>query len=215
MIPDKNRNAFDNLVAGLSAQDRMDMLQRLNASGSNSVNLVETDDEIPEKNVSLHIKFQSLSFFYKFILWFRAMFQGKSSERIFNDDMLAELARKINRKERDNNERLRKLKERRRAYSDDGTDAGRTGRYESRTDTKERDDSGLAEAASDISTFLSSINLKEQDSRAVRRDSELERDNQLTERMDRENERERLDRERQREAERRKQRAYKAKGIER
>lgn len=97
MIPDKNRNAFDNLVAGLSAQDRIDMLQRLNASGSNSVNLVETDDEIPEKNVSLHIKFQSLSFFYKFILWFRAMFQGKSSERIFNDDMLAELARKINR----------------------------------------------------------------------------------------------------------------------
>ena len=97
----------------------------------------------------------------------------------------------------------------------DGTDAGRTGRYESRTDTKERDDSGLTEAASDISTFLSSINLKEQDSRAVRRDSELERDNQLTERMDRENERERLDRERQREAEGRKQRAHKAKGIER
>ena len=45
MIADKNRNAFDNLVAGLSAQDRMDMLQRLNASGSNSVNLVETDDK--------------------------------------------------------------------------------------------------------------------------------------------------------------------------
>ena len=131
------------------------------------------------------------------------------------DRQLEELARKINRKERDNDERLRKLKERRRAYSDDGTDAGRTGRYESRTDTKERDDSGLAEAASDISTFLSSINLKEQDSRAVRRDSELERDNQLTERMDRENERERLDRERQREAEKRKQRAHKAKGIER
>lgn len=97
MIPDKNRNAFDNLVAGLSAQDRAEMLQRLNASGSNNINLVEIDDEIPEKNVSLHLKYQSLPFFHKFILWIRSMLQGKSAERVFNDDALADLARKINR----------------------------------------------------------------------------------------------------------------------
>ena len=97
MIPDKNRNAFDNLVAGLSAQDRAEMLQRLNASGKNTINLVEVDDEIPEKNVSLHLKYQALPFFHKFILWIRSMIQGKSAERLFNDDALADLARKINR----------------------------------------------------------------------------------------------------------------------
>lgn len=97
MIPDKNRNAFDNLVAGLSAQDRAEMLQRLNASGRNTINLVEVDDEIPEKNLSLHLKYQSLPFFHKFILWIRSMIQGKSAERLFNDDALTDLARKINR----------------------------------------------------------------------------------------------------------------------
>ena len=97
MIPDRNRNAFDNLVAGLSAQDRAEMLHRLNASGSNTINLVDVDDEIPEKNVSLHLKYQSLPFFHKFILWIRSMIQGKSAERVFNDDALVDLAKKINR----------------------------------------------------------------------------------------------------------------------
>ena len=97
MIPDRNRNAFDNLVAGLSAQDRAEMLHRLNASGSNTINLVDVDDEIPEKNVSLHLKYQSLPFFHKFILWIRSMIQGKSAERVFNNDALVDLAKKINR----------------------------------------------------------------------------------------------------------------------
>ena len=97
MIPDRNRNAFDNLVAGLSAQDRAEMLQRLNSSGPKTINLIETDDEIPEKNLSLHLKYQALPFFHKFFLWIRSMLQGKSPERVFNDDSLVDLARKINR----------------------------------------------------------------------------------------------------------------------
>jgi hypothetical protein len=97
MVPDKNRNAFDNLVAGLSAQDRAEMLQRLNSTGSNTINLVDIDDEIPEKAGSIHLKYQALPFFHKFILWIRSMLQGKSPERVYNDDALADLAKKINR----------------------------------------------------------------------------------------------------------------------
>lgn len=73
------------------------MLQRLNSAGSTSINLVEVDDELPEKNATLRLKYNSLSFFYKIVLWFRSKFEGKSPERIFNDDALTDLARKINR----------------------------------------------------------------------------------------------------------------------
>lgn len=114
------------------------------------------------------------------------------------DRQLEELTRIKNEKERELDERIQKLKDRRRAYNNDGGYAGRTGADEEQTGGKGQDHSGIAETATDISAFLNSISLKEQDSRAVRRDSELER-------TYRESEQRRLDTERQREAERRKQ----------
>jgi len=115
------------------------------------------------------------------------------------DREIEDLKRIKQEKEREHNERIQKLKERRRLNrSGDGIGG--------RERSAQGADNGLADTATDISAFLDSINAKEQDSRTGRRDSELER-------MDRENERERLDRERERETERRKQRAYKSKGY--
>ena len=121
-------------------------------------------------------------------------------------EQIAELTRIMQEEEAKRDERLRKLKERRRASQNIGGASERS-RGEGQTDC------GLEKTASDISAFLDSINAEEQASRAGARDSELERNNRISERMDRENERERLDRERQREAEGRKQRTYKTKGI--
>ncbi|MBQ9609040.1 MAG: MobA/MobL family protein [Lachnospiraceae bacterium] len=120
------------------------------------------------------------------------------SEIADTDRHIEELSRQIKDKENDNDERLRKLKERRRAYKNVGGNAGRNGYDEKQTYGKGQDHSGLERTASDISAFLSSIEIKEQDSRTGRRDSELER-------LHREDEQRRLDREREREAERRKQ----------
>lgn len=122
------------------------------------------------------------------------------------DEQIAELTRIKEEEEARRDERLRKLKERRRASQNIGGAPERDG-GEGQTDC------GLTKIASDISAFLGSINVEEQASRAGARDSELERDNRISERMDRENERERLDRERQREDDSRKQRAYKTKEI--
>ena len=121
-------------------------------------------------------------------------------------EQIAELTRIKQEEEAKRDERLRKLKELRRASQNIGG-APKRGGGEGQTDC------GLTKTASDISAFIDSINAEEQASRAGTRDSELERDNRISERMDRENERERLDRERQRETDSRKQRAYKTKEI--
>jgi len=91
-----NRSAFDKLVAGLNSQDRADMLGRLNSVGPKSVQLVETEDMQPERNLSLHLRYKSESCLYKFILWIRSIFQQKSPERLYNEDVINDLARKVN-----------------------------------------------------------------------------------------------------------------------
>ena len=99
------------------------------------------------------------------------------SEIADTDRHLEELSKQIKDKENDHDERIRKLKERRRAYQNAGGNAGRTGQ-------QKQDDRELRETASDISAFLRSIELKEQDSEAKRNDS-------LAKRSDRDDERER------------------------
>ncbi|MBR1740520.1 MAG: MobA/MobL family protein [Lachnospiraceae bacterium] len=127
---------------------------------------------------------------------------GNTESKIADTDRQLEELIKIKReKERERDERIQKLRERRRAdrYGDG------TGGREQGSATA---DNGLTSAVDDISAFLDSINLKEQDSRTGRRDSEFER-------MDREAERRRFDTKRQREAESRKQQAHKRNGISR
>ena len=79
MPSENNRTAFDRLVSGLSAQDRTEMLRRLNGEGLASVRLVGTEEETSEKNVSLHYKFQTLPFYQKFII--KAKFYSDCQKR--------------------------------------------------------------------------------------------------------------------------------------
>ncbi len=74
------------------------------------------------------------------------------SEIADTDRHLEELSKQTKDKENDHDERIRKLKERRRAYQNVGGNAGRTGQ-------QGQYDSRLRETASDISEFLSSINV--------------------------------------------------------
>ena len=97
MTDEMNRSAFDKLVAGMDAVERSDMLEKINQSAVSVVQLVETEDQYPEKNVSLHIRFKGESAFYRFFLWLRSLLEKKDPEKIYNEDVLASMARRINR----------------------------------------------------------------------------------------------------------------------
>ena len=97
MTDEMNRNAFDKLVAGMDTAERSDMLEKINQSAVSVVQFTEDANKIPEKNVTLHIRFKGESPFYRFFLWLRSLVEKKDPEKIYNEDVLASMARRINR----------------------------------------------------------------------------------------------------------------------
>ena len=62
------KDAFDRLVAGLSSEDRAEMLYNINKNLSPTVELTENSTTDSSANVSLHTKYAQESFFYRLFL---------------------------------------------------------------------------------------------------------------------------------------------------
>ena len=95
MVESDTKGAFDRLVAGLNAEDRLAMLNRINQMDTQPVQFtVENVDK--EQNISLQKKLRNESFIYKFILWLRALFDKKTVEQLYSQDLLLHISKKIN-----------------------------------------------------------------------------------------------------------------------
>lgn len=92
----ESRDSFDKLVAGLSTEDRLAMLNRINQSAAQTSHLKTPDDVLLDTKTSLRIRLNNESVFYKFILWLRSVFQKNSVEQLYGEDLLAGIARKVN-----------------------------------------------------------------------------------------------------------------------
>ena len=96
MSENLKKDAFDRLVAGLSSEDRAEMLYNINKNLSPTVELVENEPADSSANITLRTKYAQESFFYRLILWFRSLFRKKNAESIYNDDIISALARRVN-----------------------------------------------------------------------------------------------------------------------
>ncbi len=95
MVESDTKSSFDRLVAGLNAEDRLAMLNRINQMDTQPVQFtVENVDK--EQNVSLQKKLQNESFIYKIVLWLRALFDKKTVEQLYGQDLLLSISKKIN-----------------------------------------------------------------------------------------------------------------------
>lgn len=97
MIESDTKGSFDRLVAGLNSEDRLAMLNRINQMNSQNIQLMAEPVE-KDSIVTLRKKLEGESFIYKFVLWIRALFDKKSIEELYGQDMISSLARKINTK---------------------------------------------------------------------------------------------------------------------
>ena len=95
MIQDDNRSSFDRLVAGLSTEDRAEMLNRINQTGDNKIQIVADRGEVNEKHVSLQSKLATESIIYRFFLWLRSLFARNTVEQLYRDDLLSSIAKRI------------------------------------------------------------------------------------------------------------------------
>ena len=97
MADELNRSAFDKLVAGMDANERSNMLEKINQSSISVVQLVETENPFPDKNLTLHLRYREESALYRFFVWLRGLIEKKNPEKIYNEDVLASMARRITR----------------------------------------------------------------------------------------------------------------------
>lgn len=95
MNDDQHRGSFDELVAGISSDERKYLLAKINQNREHSFPLVQPAREETD-GFTLDIKLNSESFLYKFFLWIRSLISKKHKLEIYNDDLIRTLARKIN-----------------------------------------------------------------------------------------------------------------------
>lgn len=95
MNENQHRCSFDELVAGISSDERKYLLAKINQNREHSFPLVQPAREETD-GFTLDIKLNSESFLYKIFLWIRSLVSKKHRLEIYNNDLIRTLARKIN-----------------------------------------------------------------------------------------------------------------------
>lgn len=90
-------NAFDKLVAGLTSEDRQSMLNNINRDLSPSIQFSETENKIPEKIIPISMRLKQEPLFYRIILWIKSLISKQKIEFIYNEDLLGNVERRLNR----------------------------------------------------------------------------------------------------------------------
>lgn len=88
-------NSFDKLVSGISAEERRFLLEKLKNENiaARSDTLDFADAELSDTR-TLEARIQTESFFYRVMLWLRALFTTQSRETLYNKDFIADAAHK-------------------------------------------------------------------------------------------------------------------------
>lgn len=95
MNDNQHRSSFDELVAGISSDERKYLLAKINQNREQSFPLLQPLREEAD-NFTLDAKLSSESILYKFFLWLRSLLSKKQKIEIYNEDLIGGLARKIN-----------------------------------------------------------------------------------------------------------------------
>lgn len=89
------KSTFDELVAGISADERQQLLKNLNHNNEQEIRLLHS--AMNEEGGLLDTKYNNEPMLYKLILWIRSVLTKQSKKAIYNDDLINILKNKINR----------------------------------------------------------------------------------------------------------------------
>lgn len=92
---DKVKTTFDELVSGISSEERKFLLSKLNKNKEPELLLLQSNRETEESGL-IDVKYKDEPFLYKLFLWIRSLIIKRPINAIYNLDLVGELARKIN-----------------------------------------------------------------------------------------------------------------------
>lgn len=91
----EEKSTFDELVSGISAEERSFLLSKLNQNSTEIIPPLQNTRENYD-TLSIEMKLKTESVFYKFVLWVRAVFTKRDISDVYNEDLLDGIAKKIN-----------------------------------------------------------------------------------------------------------------------
>lgn len=97
MEESQKKSTFDRLVAGLNTEERTAMLSRLNQAGEADIQLFNDAAQVDTFSGNLQTRLKNESFLYKIYIWFRSFVTKTPQIQIYNDDVLLNMAKRINR----------------------------------------------------------------------------------------------------------------------
>ena len=95
MSNEQRVSSFDELVAGISAEERKFLLAKINQNREETLPILQPLREDVDE-FTLDIKLRSESILYKFFLWLRSLITHTQKIELYNQDLIGTLARKIN-----------------------------------------------------------------------------------------------------------------------
>lgn len=90
----EKRSTFDELVAGISSEERRQLLNNINQNREQEILILQSEKE--EDDGFLEAKYRNEPIIYRFILWIRSVFTKRSSRDLYNSDLVSSLGNKIN-----------------------------------------------------------------------------------------------------------------------
>lgn len=97
MEESQKKSTFDRLVAGLNSDERTAMLSRLNQNGESHIELINDAAQVDTFTGNLSTRLKNESIFYRIYIWFRSFITKIPQSQIYNEDVLLNMAKKINR----------------------------------------------------------------------------------------------------------------------
>ena len=95
MVSSEDKNSFDDLVAGISAEERKFLLAKINQNREKELPILQPSREDAD-DFTLEVKLRNESLLYRFFLWLRTLFTKRPKVELYNQDLVDNLARKIN-----------------------------------------------------------------------------------------------------------------------
>lgn len=89
------KNSFDDLVAGISSEERKFLLAKINQNREKELPILQPTREDAD-DFTLEVKLRNESLLYRFFLWIRTFITKKPKIELYNMDLIDNLARKIN-----------------------------------------------------------------------------------------------------------------------
>lgn len=91
----EEKNSFERLVSGLTSAERQDMLEKMQASITETESLVTEEKIQYDERISFSEQIKQESIFYRIYLWIRSILANTSMEEIYNERKIANIARTV------------------------------------------------------------------------------------------------------------------------